>query len=655
MEDILLFVSCALLIQIFILFMHYRQHFKLQLCKLKTPNCSSNRLPQSTSKIATVKSASDDEIIKTLEKLESIQNKRKIKCHCKLISIDDQEFDFLPISFCGYTIFIILLYIFLIVNIIIINSNHTMYATCNNVIYFGVMILCIWESVFAWYRYYTTKISAAKFNKSISIEKLISKFLLYAFVFILLCIANLYIFDYIYPILILLHASSNIYCNHKSTSILIKRYRTFLKVNESFGNTFNKHYDESILKAIFLMRKVSLISNIISIISLSIFLYKTDAIYYICILWNISCFIFSINFIRNRSFLKKCFYYIYCRYNHTKIEPKQTNNNAPIQLNENPSSPISATSPQSTDININSSSNDLQNKQNYDRFNQLIEVINDEIQDSNMIENDNKIIALNTSQSDCRYVNIPKNIKPKYRSNPITTELLLHTSNNPNFQTNTESKQDTEITYEDSEYDHYEIMDEYDENDISTPLPMMVDFDSEITVNHIGVNTLLSQQLITQSNPVNVNDQKIRSLINNKSAPHPIISESDHTYMDKEEQLMELKNDIETPTMNLYTVSNNVMGKIKNIKNILGFGHSNLGNEDYLIENNMSENLDELVMQSLDILAKHGLYSVQPMKKTDKNSVDIKNQKHGNTPRSAQINVDTFLKPPIAFVQKNSV
>eukprot|EP01084_Bolivina_argentea_P301842 520870_1 len=199
----LLFAVISICILFIIALLHYQQHFQLICCTFKSLILKSRPSLYKT----------DSHITRTQMDILKSQNICSHICCCHLLKLDD-DFDFFPSSFLFYILFKIILCI-LIIQVEILNYydntqetitdllfGYSMKAYTQNSIYqlhkiqliseehiihilifildhlliYGIMISAVWESLFSFYRYYSTKYSINNYTL-VSIKKLIFKFL----------------------------------------------------------------------------------------------------------------------------------------------------------------------------------------------------------------------------------------------------------------------------------------------------------------------------------------------------------------------------------------------------------------------------------------------------------------------------------------------
>eukprot|EP01084_Bolivina_argentea_P284715 488026_1 len=266
---------------------------------------------------------------------------------------DGQDLDFFPYSFQIYLMIEIFMCILLITRMIITNDSIDKYnhISSNNftelnhiyqiydfnssnpliiniidciMVYF-VMIISLMESMFTWYRFYTTYMASMTLQDLETLQ-VFKKYSLYAATFALLYILTFNLYYWIFPLVIILHGTFNVYCNHCFASMLIKTYSAFTTLSRHSTLSADAA-NQQVLDAVYLMRKISLICTIIQSIYLCLFIiiYYINInliVIYIPILWSISSFIFALNFARNRAFVQNLFIKIKSKSSSCKIKCK---------------------------------------------------------------------------------------------------------------------------------------------------------------------------------------------------------------------------------------------------------------------------------------------------------------------------------------------
>eukprot|EP01084_Bolivina_argentea_P173662 300816_1 len=176
----LLFIIIALVIMIPTIMLHYSQHFTLQCGCNKLPTMIENNSSETRQHNAR---ASSTFVVK--------KHARKVKCCCTLLPVEE-DFNFFPISFLYYMIFLVVFYVLMMIlhimdydtlsfHIIYYESmqwynthsitdlhhghglHHHTHSTFiyvgDMIIIHGVLLISIWNSLFLFYRYYTMFVS----------------------------------------------------------------------------------------------------------------------------------------------------------------------------------------------------------------------------------------------------------------------------------------------------------------------------------------------------------------------------------------------------------------------------------------------------------------------------------------------------------------
>ena len=175
---------------------------------------------------------------------------------CLLPREDDEDFDFFPAAFLFYSLFLMLLSILVMtVQILDITTNgHTLTAATlfssrsdhqslllheveinsakdlsitlcitDYALIYGVMVLALWQSLFSFYRYYTTMRSLVSMDRTPT-SRVLLLFSIYALTFTLLFLSMIHIYYFLFPVVVLLHFVFNLYCSYIFSSALIKKY-----------------------------------------------------------------------------------------------------------------------------------------------------------------------------------------------------------------------------------------------------------------------------------------------------------------------------------------------------------------------------------------------------------------------------------------------
>eukprot|EP01084_Bolivina_argentea_P145816 255487_1 len=227
----LLIVTTSIMIISLCILLHYSQHFRCQSCNANHHRqFNTNRLKNmftSDARSSSITRAS----IKT-----PLAEALTFRFHWCCTTNADEEFDFFPLSFLLYMIYILILsclilfkYIceettafnsyyhndtsYHIYNIYItkLTFNHIFHTSSINlssyidwIIYILIIFAMIWESLFGYYRYYTT-ISSAKFCSSLTFMDVFKHFVAYSIVYTILFIIQTQIYYFLFPFIILIY------------------------------------------------------------------------------------------------------------------------------------------------------------------------------------------------------------------------------------------------------------------------------------------------------------------------------------------------------------------------------------------------------------------------------------------------------------------
>mmetsp|Transcript_56027 Transcript_56027/g.93368 ORF Transcript_56027/g.93368 Transcript_56027/m.93368 type:complete len:926 (-) Transcript_56027:42-2819(-) len=309
--------------------LHFRQHFRFQSCfKPKRSRSGSHGVMPI--------------LRRTFTPTLDIHHTRS-RCQSLIVPVDDEEFDFFPVSFVSYLIFLVfvcalilyqafhspyseLVHLRYMFNDVTrnftgwsafwsVNSMHhydTRYQSGNNaldwILMYAVVMLSMWDSLFSFYRYFTTLYSSTKFE-TLSLSGVVRYYCVYAMPFLALYLCQIHVYYLLFPVLIVAHLSLNCWCNWKFASILIDTTIRYAQ------NCTIVKYDihNEMLRSIYFMRRTSLLWSLVSTLQLSLFvaIYNVQIVYFLPLLWCISCLCFTLNFVRNRSKLYRQTYKLY--------------------------------------------------------------------------------------------------------------------------------------------------------------------------------------------------------------------------------------------------------------------------------------------------------------------------------------------------------
>lgn len=117
------------------------------------------------------------------------------------------------------------------------NSNYSLFPTSsfyqyNNsimtnidwIIIYGLLILNIWESLFAFYRYYSTQMTTVSLE-IVERSTIFKIFMRYCIIYSLLFFFQIHFVYWLYPVVILLTSIFTLYCTWKTSEILINQFK----------------------------------------------------------------------------------------------------------------------------------------------------------------------------------------------------------------------------------------------------------------------------------------------------------------------------------------------------------------------------------------------------------------------------------------------
>eukprot|EP01084_Bolivina_argentea_P158846 276692_1 len=276
------------------------------------------------------------------------------KCCCIVAGVNDKEFTFFPMSFLLYVIFIILLCLISISHNIMeyIHYNQTNMALLfNYFLTYAMLITSLWEDLLAFFRYYTTAKTMNTLH-TISTKAVFKMFSIYIAIFTSLFIIQIHFYYWIFPIIICLTFGFNLWCNLKFFSIVITKYETCEQECEKL-----KEHHFNVVKILQFLRIISLICCLVHTMSFGLFISIISIntkilIIYLPILWIIFCTMYTLNFSRNRTWLRqnKCIKIVYSCCNKIKNNPAQQHNPERIQTEASKSEQESTDEIKSPDI-----------------------------------------------------------------------------------------------------------------------------------------------------------------------------------------------------------------------------------------------------------------------------------------------------------------
>ena len=180
------------------------------------------------------------------------------------------------------------------------------------VLMYSIMLLSIWANLYAFHRYYSTYSSTIHLQPA-SPAIICKRYVIYAILFTLLFAIQIHLFYWLFPAIICVDFTFNIYCNYQFKQILIRQFnlcaasesttRISVNVGDNGDTTF-------LDKANFLWR-TSVICCILQSLSLGLFIggykYNQNILYFLPLFWCLSSGTYSASFARNKRFFARKF------------------------------------------------------------------------------------------------------------------------------------------------------------------------------------------------------------------------------------------------------------------------------------------------------------------------------------------------------------
>ena len=175
-----------------------------------------------------------------------LHNKQE-KCQCIIRNVEDEKFDFYPFSFLLYLTLLCIITTLVLYKYIHIQNNEGLindklyidiikrmhYGLYHNdlhlidwIIVYNLILIACWESLFNFYRYFTTKY-AAKYCYPPSGTVVFKNFSVYLVIFVVLCVAQIHIIYMVFPLVIGMYLGYNIFCTYSFSAIFISQYHQF--------------------------------------------------------------------------------------------------------------------------------------------------------------------------------------------------------------------------------------------------------------------------------------------------------------------------------------------------------------------------------------------------------------------------------------------
>jgi len=180
-------------------------------------------------------------------------------------------------------------------------SQFAAHSVLDWVLLHSVLPLAAWESLFNFYRCFTTMYSAKHFC-SVSTSTIFSRFAIYALSFGAVFLLNVHCFFWLFPLTLAMHSVLNLFCARSFAQILVAQYQHLISPN-SFSNAV--HFE--MMRSVFVIERLSMFSSSASTLSLALFLVAHDAavLEYVPTLWAVTAVAMTLNFVRNRQFVHR--------------------------------------------------------------------------------------------------------------------------------------------------------------------------------------------------------------------------------------------------------------------------------------------------------------------------------------------------------------
>ena len=91
------------------------------------------------------------------------------------------------------------------------------------ILIYGVMVLSLWDSLFSFYRHFTTMRTLRALEVPTT-SKVLRLFSIYAVIFTLLFLSTVHLYYFLFPVVVLCHFLFNLYCTWTFSAALITKY-----------------------------------------------------------------------------------------------------------------------------------------------------------------------------------------------------------------------------------------------------------------------------------------------------------------------------------------------------------------------------------------------------------------------------------------------
>eukprot|EP01083_Nonionella_stella_P043879 118398_1 len=298
--------------------LHFHQHFRPRSCMR-----IRRRLVQQTSNLADINLLNLKDTLTT-----TFAESQCIPQSC-IIPAGEQQFSFFPVAFIAYLMLIIALSVFVLCDFdetdciddiiqsvlykwsdaqtftsLNINHYHMKFITDISIqwiMIYSMLIISLSDSLFSFWRYYTTMYCATYFY-NLSAKMVLTQFSFYAVPFCIVYALQIHVYYALFPLLIVAHITMNVWCNYMFFKILIDSTTEVAETEVILTNV-----NDDMLQSVYSIRRSSLVWCCVSSLCHSIFVMTSNVqiMYFFPLLWAVSSFAFTLNFARNRSKVKQ--------------------------------------------------------------------------------------------------------------------------------------------------------------------------------------------------------------------------------------------------------------------------------------------------------------------------------------------------------------
>ena len=160
---------------------------------------------------------------------------------------------------------------------------------------YGLLIMSLWECLFAYYRYYTT-LKTTTSLVSATTGLVIKRFSVFALVYFVAFVATIHFKFWLFPCILAFNLLFNIHCHWTFASILIPIY-----------DIIDNPVSFRMMKSVYYIRRLSFICYAIQFGYFSVFMLSQTVEFIHClpIIWAVHIFVYSFLFVHNRKSFKR--------------------------------------------------------------------------------------------------------------------------------------------------------------------------------------------------------------------------------------------------------------------------------------------------------------------------------------------------------------